>query len=110
EGYMSAALLLLSHDELTDLQHSPTRRSSDLPSPRVGFRLGLLEAIDQLGEVCAKLLERRRDTGRSFDARIVSTRGGAEQPRFQQDRKSTRLNSSHVKNSYAVFCAKKKST
>src|SRR5690606_40517727 len=26
----------------------------------------------------------------------------------QQDRKSTRLNSSHVKNSYAVFCLKKK--
>src|SRR6266700_3270964 len=25
---------------------------------------------------------------------------------FQQDRKSTRLNSSHVKNSYAVFCLK----
>src|SRR5207302_8559884 len=27
----------------------------------------------------------------------------------QRDRKSTRLNSSHVKNSYAVFCLKKKS-
>src|SRR5690606_40762547 len=27
-----------------------------------------------------------------------------------QDRKSTRLNSSHVKISYAVFCLKKKST
>src|SRR5690606_40766075 len=28
--------------------------------------------------------------------------------RFQIDRKSTRLNSSHVKISYAVFCLKKK--
>src|SRR5690606_41582729 len=27
-----------------------------------------------------------------------------------QDRKSTRLNSSHVKSSYAVFCLKKKNT
>src|SRR5690554_6493521 len=27
---------------------------------------------------------------------------------FQQDRKSTRLNSSHVRISYAVFCLKKK--
>src|SRR5690606_41721444 len=27
-----------------------------------------------------------------------------------KDRKSTRLNSSHVKNSYAVFCLKKKNT
>src|SRR5436309_14419366 len=29
-------------------------------------------------------------------------------PGFDQDRKSTRLNSSHVKISYAVFCLKKK--
>src|SRR5699024_11403967 len=29
---------------------------------------------------------------------------------FQPDRKSTRLNSSHVSISYAVFCLKKKST
>src|SRR5690606_40822044 len=29
---------------------------------------------------------------------------------LQQDRKSTRLNSSHVKISYAVFCLKKKKT
>src|SRR5690606_41131897 len=30
------------------------------------------------------------------------------QPRTRRDRKSTRLNSSHVKISYAVFCLKKK--
>src|SRR5690606_40482730 len=30
------------------------------------------------------------------------------QPRQRPDRKSTRLNSSHVKISYAVFCLKKK--
>src|SRR5436309_9034100 len=36
-----------------------------------------------------------------------TSRPGGE--RFsQRDRKSTRLNSSHVKNSYAVFCLKKK--
>src|SRR5699024_12585215 len=41
---------------------------------------------------------RRRDDGSQFDgAPIVS-----------QDRKSTRLNSSHVSISYAVFCLKKK--
>src|SRR5207302_9117614 len=36
---------------------------------------------------------------------------GQHQPRVQhamEDRKSTRLNSSHVKISYAVFCLKKK--
>src|SRR5690606_42103413 len=31
-------------------------------------------------------------------------------PHYQPDRKSTRLNSSHVKISYAVFCLKKKKT
>src|SRR6266576_6345886 len=30
------------------------------------------------------------------------------EPRFVRDRKSTRLNSSHVEISYAVFCLKKK--
>src|SRR5438874_13381419 len=32
-----------------------------------------------------------------------------EKVKFTRDRKSTRLNSSHVENSYAVFCLKKKS-
>src|SRR6266511_5697529 len=33
---------------------------------------------------------------------------GADVPKLRRDRKSTRLNSSHVKISYAVFCLKKK--
>src|SRR5690625_6536889 len=32
----------------------------------------------------------------------------SNEKRFGEDRKSTRLNSSHVANSYAVFCLKKK--
>src|SRR5690606_41272307 len=35
--------------------------------------------------------------------------GGLRASASGEDRKSTRLNSSHVKNSYAVFCLKKKS-
>src|SRR2546430_9706756 len=34
--------------------------------------------------------------------------GGPRSPRARQDRKSTRLNSSHSQISYAVFCLKKK--
>src|SRR5690606_39639625 len=34
--------------------------------------------------------------------------GGGQRPPGNRDRKSTRLNSSHVKTSYAVFCLKKK--
>src|SRR5438874_5722240 len=33
-----------------------------------------------------------------------------QQSQFRRDRKSTRLNSSHVEISYAVFCLKKKKT
>src|SRR5436309_5213100 len=36
------------------------------------------------------------------------TAGQVHPPRHDRDRKSTRLNSSHVKISYAVFCLKKK--
>src|SRR6266511_5131265 len=46
------------------------------------------------------------DTGRvgSGDDGLLLPRGG----QHLRDRKSTRLNSSHVKISYAVFCLKKK--
>src|SRR5436309_4636686 len=43
---------------------------------------------------------------RAADAR--ARRARALVPAPQRDRKSTRLNSSHVKISYAVFCLKKK--
>src|SRR5437868_10785494 len=44
-----------------------------------------------------------------FDTRMTTTRGftGEVFLKFLLDRKSTRLNSSHVSISYAVFCLKK---
>src|SRR5436305_11117457 len=39
---------------------------------------------------------------------ILATPGGWESMHIGSDRKSTRLNSSHVRISYAVFCLKKK--
>src|SRR5690554_7760715 len=42
------------------------------------------------------------------DALLKASRGGALPIIFDIDRKSTRLNSSHVRISYAVFCLKKK--
>src|SRR5256885_9593615 len=45
----------------------------------------------------------------SGDAHVVMLRRGAR-PATVQDRKSTRLNSSHLVISYAVFCLKKKNT
>src|SRR5204862_2805881 len=46
--------------------------------------------------------------GRGQDARSVHDPAGGRAARRGSDRKSTRLNSSHVEISYAVFCLKKK--
>src|SRR5690554_7689804 len=50
--------------------------------------------------------ERSRNLGR-FDHWHLSGKLAVKQP-SDRDRKSTRLNSSHVRISYAVFCLKKK--
>src|SRR5690242_21491845 len=76
----------------------PTRRSSDLKF-KFGLRfdvrdLNLEYATEKMGAI-AKVLE--------FD-----TFGTADRPGLVSDRKSTRLNSSHMSISYAVFCLKKK--
>src|SRR6266853_1820993 len=64
-----------------DLHSFPTRRSSDLRRRRAPLRL----------------LSRRGEQARRLDLE-----------RGREDRKSTRLNSSHSQISYAVFCLKKK--
>src|SRR3712207_8065545 len=59
---------------------------------------------------------RARGTGPALTALAVAEegadegRGGGNLHSAAQDRKSTRLNSSHANISYAVFCLKKKNT
>src|SRR5690606_41742126 len=83
---------------LRDLHSFPTRRSSDLQSgePRPAR---YTTAGNRFSAVC-------RVPPRSARPSPV------ERPweSCRADRKSTRLNSSHVKISYAVFCLKKKNT
>src|SRR5207249_7719268 len=55
------------------------------------------------GDVRVEIFHSVRQEHRSGDAAFSSAIGSR-----QQDRKSTRLNSSHVSISYAVFCLKKK--
>src|SRR5690606_41701349 len=76
-----------------DLPSFPTRRSSDLPPGSPGTRARRDVPRDGRGS-------RRRRRARSATPR--------PSPGGRRDRKSTRLNSSHVKISYAVFCLKKK--
>src|SRR5690606_39689576 len=95
-----------------DLYSFPTRRSSDLLDQPLVFGAVLLQPLE---------LEARRAEGAGrCVAQSPEHRGGlfgdidevlgesADDPVAARDRKSTRLNSSHVKISYAVFCLKKK--
>src|SRR3989442_9731465 len=54
------------------------------------------------------VLPRRAQQGQRGRGRLIAEAGRGF-VRQDQDRKSTRLNSSHVRISYAVFCLKKKS-
>src|SRR5690349_22679681 len=59
-----------------------------------------------LGDILTGCIRQRRGAaGRIFNRRRRRTSGPAA---ASGDRKSTRLNSSHVEISYAVFCLKKK--
>src|SRR5437773_9761876 len=55
---------------------------------------------------CTAPRSERRTPGRCTSSAATWTGSGGAKPR---DRKSTRLNSSHITSSYAVFCLKKKS-
>src|SRR5690606_40111657 len=90
----------------------PTRRSSDL-NDIPGKRLTRLELGPQLLLVLqdlAQLFDLLHAVGVQNCARAAGRDPVDQDLRScdrHQDRKSTRLNSSHVKNSYAVFCLKK---
>src|SRR5207249_12065320 len=83
-----------------DLPPFPTRRSSDLGAR--AERQGRLERHDQIGTCAARRLEPAHRVLQHRHHPRLESAGGA------RDRKSTRLNSSHVSISYAVFCLKKK--
>src|SRR5207253_11305325 len=108
-----SSFFFYSHLDLCDLHSFPTRRSSDLFSkhslsltrlPRKSTRRNSSTASFSIG---AKEV-------RFESAKLTIKRGRSDlAPPFWingrlLDRKSTRLNSSHVAISYAVFCLKKK--
>src|SRR5438105_8112423 len=82
------------HCDHRDLHSFPTRRSSDLGTPIAGARV---VAVNPLTST-------QREVATQNNGFYVAT------SRCVEDRKSTRLNSSHEWISYAVFCLKKKKT
>src|SRR5689334_23556301 len=73
----------------TTLFRSPTHMAPRAPIDRIG-------------------LDGKADPPEAADRARHVLRRGHQQPALAQDRKSTRLNSSHSSISYAVFCLKKK--
>src|SRR5699024_11816482 len=95
-----------------DLPSFPTRRSSDLGMPYVCCSIGVARDRRMVGGIVnAPLLEEHFEAWPGhfvfIDRRGRHTRADPG-PSRESDRKSTRLNSSHVSISYAVFCLKKK--
>src|SRR5690606_41983405 len=102
----------------------PPRASPDLPTLSLHDALPILEGRQRSTAYVAQVTRVWRE---ALDAVCADPGGFAPKPQWQQalvkvsegtqttlgayhrpDRKSTRLNSSHVKISYAVFCLKKK--
>src|SRR2546430_4002306 len=71
---------------------------------RVGAAEDVRVAMEELGPQSVTDHENGRGTGLC----VFVSEGPSKEGRYAQDRKSTRLNSSHSQISYAVFCLKKK--
>src|SRR5690242_21214560 len=78
--------------------HEPAHRHHHFREFFVGLRIHARVAADfanRLGVIV-------------YAPQVIAVRHGCERAVQRQDRKSTRLNSSHMSISYAVFCLKKK--
>src|SRR5688572_32704860 len=91
---------LYCHGDHRDLHSFPTRRSSDLAA------LAFWDRPTLTAETRAEL---ERFAAAAIPIGLREWELGPMRA-YRQDRKSTRLNSSHSQISYAVFCLKKKKT
>src|SRR5207253_5543411 len=88
-----------------NLHSFPTRRSSDL-NPTLSAPGGAV--LIDTGAPALGGLETYIGIGTNRDSSVILTNIAGSSVQINPDRKSTRLNSSHVAISYAVFCLKKK--
>src|SRR5690606_40886783 len=107
----SYILILRFYINQLDLHSFPTRRSSDLKAEELFPAIYDLFAIENRLGRWASQGNMIYSAAGIVNLNIFNCREIIESwmqiPR-RKDRKSTRLNSSHVKISYAVFCLKKK--
>src|SRR5207302_2171733 len=92
--------------QLADL----TRRALERRTPALEPTQKALDSVKELGDQLAKVslnrAEALHDLASATEKLKDQTKDLAKDPALRklEDRKSTRLNSSHVKISYAVFC------
>src|SRR5256885_8527299 len=70
----------------------------------------LFRSLGELRVALSQRRARRRRALRRLEQQVKPTLGVGQLFELCEDRKSTRLNSSHLVISYAVFCLKKKTT
>src|SRR5690625_4634402 len=95
-----SSLLFQNINNLSAQENLENRQTPDGIRVGVGARLGSANANFQIGVA--------QTTERSLDVMLTNENHFFQVQNNEQDRKSTRLNSSHVAISYAVFCLKKK--
>src|SRR5699024_12514923 len=107
--YLCAVLLLVfslcryDYEYLRDLLSFPTRRSSDLE-----FAFLVFYKFFNCCLVHTRIMSEHSDRFLLAVVCLADSRPLRPRVCLCSDRKSTRLNSSHVSISYAVFCLKKK--
>src|SRR5690606_18239882 len=95
-----------------DLAHLVALRAADLPVSRHVLHMSQAMLAQPVRDHAGAQARRGAccGTAKGRGGAVAAFAGtGREEVSGAQDRKSTRLNSSHVKSSYAVFCLKKKS-
>src|SRR5207249_9170684 len=104
---LSCTFFLYCSGDLRDLHSFPTRRSSDLD---IRSRASYARCARKLvPNVLESFPCRCSHVAREVRCALFRSKPCPCRPRqHAADRKSTRLNSSHVSISYAVFCLKKK--
>src|SRR5207249_7225464 len=105
---LPALRLLPSPPHPPDLPSFPTRRSSDLPRRSTRWRTSTLTTAGPTFSATAVTTREYASSSSPSDAAAGRAAESAAPVQASEDRKSTRLNSSHVSISYAVFCLKKK--
>src|SRR5699024_11972347 len=106
-----SVLLMLASVVIRAISSFPTRRSSDLCSKEYLTQI-LKDELGCPGYVRSdwggiKKIKERHKLARTDEQAICMALNNGLDVQGIEDRKSTRLNSSHVSISYAVFCLKK---